>query len=106
MVTLSEAQVWLFLFSGVVGVLVTAVTSIMAARNSANANIHAKAAAETVGAVGEKVDTIEVNTNSRVSKQDDMIRTLSDQVAALTKQIADMEQTRALLAAEKKEDQK
>jgi hypothetical protein len=52
--------------------------------------------------MGWTVDTVEKNTNSRVSEQDRKIESLMLQVTTLTKQIADMETTRATLAAEKK----
>jgi predicted nuclease with TOPRIM domain len=57
---------------------------------------------DKVGTMADKVDTVEVNTNSRVSKQDAMIKSLSDQVAMLTAQIAQQEQNRAVIAAEAK----
>lgn len=55
-----------------------------------------------VDKVTDIVETVELNTNSRATKQDDLISDLSSQIKVLTAHVAEQEKNRAVLAAEAK----
>ena len=93
---ISEAQGWVLIIVAVT----SGFASLIAAWKATSAKQDTAAVKVQQTAMAEKVDTVEVNTNSRVARQDALITALSEQVATLTAQLTQQDRHIADLVAD------